>query len=163
MAVKAVCRYPKRVYGCSFNSYSLPSLFYLSVNFNFLMLVYFWGFSYCIYIVTLIRTATIALHVACCCVSFETVWLLTVHTAIQVGVITKVTYTNVEHMFRPLLGHHQVYLSLLSCWIFFVQIWIHIFFIFDYKLIWLVLSNNLWFVYSLALSHIGIKVKLKEY
>jgi hypothetical protein len=41
-AVKAVCRYPNRVYGRNFNSYSQPYLFYY------------------VYIVTLTRTATIS-------------------------------------------------------------------------------------------------------
>jgi hypothetical protein len=83
---------------------------------------------------------------------------VTVNTTIEVRVITKVIYINIKHnMFRLLLGHHHVYLSLLSCWIF-AQILIHIFFIFDYKIMWILLSNNVRFVYSLALSRIDIKL-----
>jgi hypothetical protein len=55
---------------------------------------------------------------------------VTVNT-IQVKVIRKVIYISVDHdMFRLPLGHHHVYLCVLRCLIF-VQIWIHIFFIFD--------------------------------
>lgn len=36
------------------------------------------------------------------------------------GKVIKVIYINVDHdMFRPLLGHHQVYRCVLRCWIFF--------------------------------------------
>jgi hypothetical protein len=83
---------------------------------------------------------------------------ITINTTIQIGGITKDIYINVEdNMFQPLLGHCQMYLNLFIFWIL-VQIWIHIFVIFYYKIMWLLLSNNLWFVYSLALNRTGIKL-----
>jgi hypothetical protein len=64
----------------------------------------------------------------CCillCVTQNSIFV-SVNTTIQVKVITKVIYINVNHnMFRPLLDH-QVYLRVLRCWVF-VQICIHIF------------------------------------
>jgi hypothetical protein len=49
-----------------------------------------------------------------CCILLRVIQnniFVSVNTTIQVKVITKVIYININHnMFRPLLGHHQVYL-----------------------------------------------------
>jgi hypothetical protein len=56
-----------------------------------------------------------------------------INTKIQVKIVTKVVYIYVNHdMFRPLLGHHQVYLCVLRSSILssvqthiFLHIWLH--------------------------------------
>jgi hypothetical protein len=81
-------------------------------------------------------------------VSFKNSIFVTVNTTIQVGVITKVIYINVEHnMFQTLFGHHQV-----------ISVYLVAEFLFKYGSTFSSYSNNLWFVYSLALNHIGIKL-----
>jgi hypothetical protein len=83
---------------------------------------------------------------------------VSVNTTIQVKLITKVIYFNVNHdMFNP-------YCVIIGC----ISVYLHPEFLFNmdlcfssYLTIWLCeycLVVNLWFVYSLALSRIGIKV-----
>jgi hypothetical protein len=89
---------------------------------------------------------------------------VTINTPIQVKVIIKVIYINVDHdMFRSLLGHHQVYLCVFRCWFLFFKYGPIFSSYLTIRLCDYCLVLNLWFVYSLALSYIGIKLKLKEF
>jgi hypothetical protein len=80
---------------------------------------------------------------------------VSVNTTIQVKVIEKVIYINfINDMFRPLLGHHHVYLCVLRCWICVQYGSIFSSYLTVSLYDWLVV--NLWFVYSSALSLIAM-------
>jgi hypothetical protein len=97
----------------------------------------------------------------CCnllCIIQNSVFIC-VNIIIQVKVITKDIYINDNHdMFRPILGHHQVYLSVLRCWIF-VQYGSIFFFIFGQ---WLLLNSEHLICLLFHFKPYWYKIKLTE-
>jgi hypothetical protein len=83
---------------------------------------------------------------------------VSVKATIQVNVITKAIYINVNHyVFQPLWGHQQACPCEPRCWIFSaMDPYFSSYFtmcLYDYSLV-----VNLWFVYSTDLSRIDIKL-----
>jgi hypothetical protein len=65
------------------------------------------------YVIACVDNLTEKIFVICNMCVIQSSIFVSVKTRNQVKLITKVIYTCVNYMFRPLLGHHQVYLCVL--------------------------------------------------